>query len=59
MIPKPNNRSQTNLFSSFEDILNSKHPLFILANKVDWNIFEKAFLPLYCQDNGRPAKPID
>jgi len=32
--------------------------LFILANKVDWNIFEEAFLQLYCQDNGQPAKPI-
>ncbi|NLN95741.1 MAG: transposase [Bacteroidales bacterium] len=39
-------------------MLNQKHPLFILANKVAWNIFEEAFLPLYCKVNGRPAKPI-
>jgi IS5 family transposase len=38
--------------------LNQKHPLFILANKIDWNVFEEAFSPLYCLDNGRPAKPI-
>jgi IS5 family transposase len=47
MIPKPNNRSQTSLFSSFEDILYTKHPLYILANKVDWSIFEETFSPFY------------
>lgn len=45
-------------FYSFEDMLNPKHPLFILANAIDWENFEKEFSPLYCQDNGRPAKPI-
>ena len=58
MMPKPINRNQISLFSSFEKMLNHEHPLFILANEVDWSIFEEAFLPLYCQDNGRPAKPI-
>lgn len=58
MIPKPNNRNQTSLFSSLEDMLNQKHPLYILAEKINWEVFEEAFLPLYCQDNGRPAKPI-
>ena len=58
MMPKPINRNQISLFSSFEEMLNHEHPLFILANEVDWSIFEEAFLPLYCQDNGRPAKPI-
>ena len=32
--------------------------MYILADKVHWHIFEEAFLPLYCRDNGRPAKPI-
>lgn len=58
MMPKPINRNQISLFSSFEEMLNHEHPLFILANEIDWSIFEEAFLPLYCQDNGRPAKPI-
>ncbi|MEC4114997.1 IS5 family transposase [Myroides pelagicus] len=58
MVPKQKNRAQVNLFSSFEDMLNQKHPLFILANKVRWEVFEEAFLPLYSADNGRPAKPI-
>lgn len=58
MIPRKKAQNQVNLFSSFEDTLNQKHPLYILANKIRWQIFEDAFLPLYCQDNGRPAKPI-
>ncbi|MDD3724659.1 MAG: transposase, partial [Bacteroidales bacterium] len=58
MIPKSKNHNQISIFSSFENMLNHKHPLFILSNKVDWSIFEETFLPLYCQDNGRPAKPI-
>lgn len=43
IIPKPKNNNQTRIFSSFEDMLNQKHPLFILENKVAWNIFEEAF----------------
>jgi len=46
------------MFSHFEDILNHTHPLFTLAQKVRWSIFEEAFLPLYSQDAGRPAKSI-
>lgn len=58
MIPQKKNISQLGFFSSFDDILSHKHPLYILACKVYWQQFEDAFLPLYCQDNGRPAKPI-
>jgi IS5 family transposase len=58
MIPHKMNTSQIGFFSSFEDLLNPKHPLFILANTVHWQVFEDAFLPLYCANNGRPAKPI-
>jgi len=54
-IKKDNQRS---LFFSLADTLNQRHPLYILANEVDWLIFERAFSPLYCQDNGAPAKPI-
>lgn len=58
MIPHKKNTSQIGFFSLFQDLLNTKHPLFILANTVNWQVFEDAFLPLYCVDNGRPAKPI-
>lgn len=58
MVPRKKAQNQGSLFFSFESTLNQKHPLFILANKVNWQLFEDAFQPLYCSDNGRPAKPI-
>ena len=58
MQPKPTNFSQMGFYSTFEEQLNRKHPLYILANQVNWLQFENAFKNLYCPDNGRPAKPI-
>ena len=58
MLAKKNTTNQSSFFFSLEDTLNAKHPLYILANRIDWLQFEVAFNPLYCQDNGRPAKPI-
>ena len=39
-------------------MLNQSHPLYKPADKIDWSKFETSFAPLYCQNNGRPAKPI-
>jgi IS5 family transposase len=39
-------------------MLNQSHPLYKLADKIDWAKFDTAFAPLYCQNNGRPAEPI-
>ncbi|WP_414703169.1 IS5 family transposase [Proteiniphilum sp. UBA5384] len=50
--------AQRSLFFSLEDSLNQQHPLYILANKVDWAMFDREFSPLYCHDNGALAKPI-
>lgn len=50
--------NQRSLFFSLADTLNRKHPLFILGNKVNWQLFEDEFVKLYCENNGRPAKPI-
>jgi transposase, IS5 family len=58
MIPSKKFQNQTSLFFSLESTLRHDHPLFILANKVDWSLFEHEFKSLYCKDNGRPAKPI-
>ena len=55
--PSSNSR-QASLFWDLETMLDSKHPLFKLANMVDWSLFEKSFAPLFCADNGRPPKPI-
>jgi len=58
MLQRNPTRSQSSLFFTFEDTLNPKHPLYILSKEIDWVEFEQAFSPLYCQDNGRPGKPI-
>jgi IS5 family transposase len=57
MLSKKQNTSQLGFYSTFEEQLSRKHPLYILANKIDWRIFEEAFCSLY-SDEGRPAKPI-
>ena len=58
MLAKPKIQNQASLFFTLEETLNQKHPLYILSNRVDWELFDREFSPLYCQDNGRPAKPI-
>lgn len=58
MYTKPTRSNQQSLFFDLESQLNQKHPLYLLANKIDWNVFEESFMDLYCSDNGRPAKPI-
>jgi IS5 family transposase len=52
------NKPTKTLFSSLDDLLNQQHPLYKLSDKINWDVFEKTFTPLYCSDNGRPAKPI-
>jgi len=46
------------LFWELESMLDGRHELYVLANLIDWEVFEKAFAPLFVEDNGRPAKPI-
>ena len=58
MLSKKKDTTQGSMFFGLEDTLNQKHPMYILANKVNWQLFEDSFAPLYCSDNGRPAKPI-
>ena len=54
MYKSPSTCRQASLFWDLETMLDPKHPLFILANMIDWASFEKAFSPLFCADNGRP-----
>ena len=56
MIKKP--YPGPSLFSSLSDMLNPSHPLYKLSDKINWEKFDAAFQPLYCQHNGRPSKPI-
>ena len=55
--PQPKERT-TPLFWELESMLDSRHELYVLSNLIDWDSFEKAFAPLFVENNGRPAKPI-
>jgi transposase, IS5 family len=57
MLTKPASPSQLSFYSTFEEQLSHSHPLYILANQIQWSIFEEAFAKLYSEE-GRPAKPI-
>jgi len=58
MIAPKKATNQLGFYSSFEEQLNHKHPLYILANTINWNLFEDKFRELYSQKASRPAKPI-
>jgi IS5 family transposase len=58
MLSTQKQTSQIGLFSSLADILDQKHPMYQLANKVNWSIFEDAFKKHYSEKMGAPSKPI-
>lgn len=58
MLTEAKKDNQRSLFFSLGDSLGQRHPLSVLANEVDWTMFEHAFQALYCQDNRAPCKPI-
>jgi transposase, IS5 family len=57
MLPKQSTPTQLSFYSTFEEQLSHRHPLYILANQIRWYSFEEAFAGLYSEE-GRPAKPI-
>lgn len=58
MYKSPSRHRQSALFWNLETMLDSRNPLFKLANLIDWSSFETAFSPLFSGENGRPPKPI-
>lgn len=58
MLSKPPQTSQISFFQSLEEQLNRQHPLYLLANTIDWSVFETAFSKHYSAKMGKPAKPI-
>ena len=57
-LAKKKNNSQMRFYSTFEEQLDHEHPLYILANKIDWHKFETSFSKHYSETMGAPAKPI-
>lgn len=58
MIPKKANPTQLTFCTTYEEQLSQRHPLYVLANKIDWSIFENEFKKYYSEYMGRLAKPI-
>lgn len=58
MLSTKNHTPQLGLFHGLSDQLDQKHPLYLLANKIKWLVFEDAFKKHYSEKMGKPAKPI-
>jgi IS5 family transposase len=58
MLPKPKPSGQLGFYSTFSEQLNHSHPLYKLANVLDWQVFNNAFAKHYSPTHGKPAKPI-
>ena len=59
MQPKSGFSEQGDLFRSrLDQILNRQHPLYRLADSIDWSIFDREFGSLYVENFGRPGLPI-
>ena len=56
--PSVSNQNQLSFYSTFEEQLDHRHPLYILAHRIRWQVFEDSFRIHYSEDFGAPAKPI-
>ncbi len=58
MLSTQKHSPQMGFFSGLADQLNQKHPLYLLADKINWPLFDEAFKKYYSEKMGAPAKPI-
>lgn len=58
MLAQQTNTAQLTFNSTFEEQLNQRHPLCILARTIEWKTFDEAFSRHYSPTHGCPAKPI-
>ncbi len=58
MLSTQKHTPQLGLFHSLADQLDQKHPLYQLANKIKWSVFDDSFKKHYSEKMGKPAKPI-
>src|SRR5580704_14725293 len=59
MLNKPIITGQLNFLQpGLKEQLSNKHPLYLLADRINWSLFEESFKKHYREDFGRPAKPI-
>ena len=58
MIGKQKHTNQTGMFNSLSEQLDQKHPLYLLSNKLNWQLFDAEFSKHYSSKMGAPSKPI-
>jgi len=58
MRPKKQFETPDMFRSRLDQLLDHNHPLFKMANEIDWSIFEKEFVDTYHDSMGRPGKSI-
>jgi IS5 family transposase len=59
MLNKPIITAQLNFLQpGLKEQLSNKHPLYLLADRINWSLFEENFKKHYREDLGRPAKAI-
>jgi len=59
MQPKSGFCDQGDLFRMrLDQMINRQHPLFKLADSIDWSVFDNEFVSLYVENVGRPGLPI-
>lgn len=59
MLNKPIITAQLNFLQpGLKEQLSNKHPLYLLADRINWSLFEENFKKHYREDFGRPAKAI-
>jgi IS5 family transposase len=58
MLPKTTPQQDNVDKARLEQILDNKHPLYQLANSIEWTVFEKEFGEMYVEGVGRPGLPI-
>jgi len=58
MLAKPKFTNQIGLFNAIESLIDQQHPLFKLANVIEWGAFDESFKKHYSEKMGKPAKPV-
>jgi IS5 family transposase len=59
MLTKQVKSQQEDLYKAKLDyLIDLKHPIILLSEKINWKIFESEFEKYYSKDYGRPSKPI-
>lgn len=58
MLAKQKPPGQLGFYNTFEEQLSHSHPLYVLANEINWSVFDEAFRKHYSATQGKPAKPI-